>query len=223
MDVAATASQANTAAQTARTGLANDFNTFLTLLTAQLQYQDPLSPMETTDFMQQLAQFSSVEQSVQTNENLETLIGLSQDSSYSAAVAYLGKDVVLDTDTAGLKDGQAEWTYNVGGSAANTSLSVVNASGTIVYSTTGETTLGSHTFTWDGIGNYGQKYPDGEYALVVNATTSGEGNVSTSTTVKGRVNGVSTDNGDPAIVVSGANYSLSDILSIEEPAQTQDL
>lgn len=222
MDVSAVA-QSNSTANTARTKLADDFDTFLTLLTAQLQHQDPLSPMETTDFMQQLAQFTSVEQSVQTNENLETLIGLSQDNANSAAVSYLGKDVVLDTGTAGLKDGQAEWSYNIGSSAANTSLSVVDASGTIVYATTGETTTGSHTFTWDGIGSYGQQYPDGEYSLVVNATTASEGNVATSTAVKGRVTGVSTDDGNPAIVVSGAKYPLTNITSIEEPAQTQDL
>lgn len=208
-------------AQSASKGLAEDFDTFLTLLTAQLQNQDPLSPMETNEFMNQLVQFTGVEQSIQTNDNLENLISLTQDRATASAVAYIGKDVVLDSDTAGLKNGTAEWTYSLGGDAQTTSLSVVDAAGKIVHQSLGQTFIGKHTFSWDGKDQFGQQLPEGEYTLVVNAVNSADAEIPNTISIKGRVVGVANDGTEPTVSVAGRFYKLSDIVSIEEAANQQ--
>jgi len=215
-EITAPASQA----KAATTGLAEDFDTFLTLLTAQLQHQDPLSPMETNDFMDQLAQFTAVEQSIQTNENLENLIALTQDSATSAAVSYIGKDVVLNTETGGLNNGSAQWTYNLGASSEVTNLAILDSAGRIVHQEAGATSLGAHSFSWDGTNTFGQALPDGAYTLVVSAFTDGDTQVPSTVSVKGRVTGVTTDGQEPEITIGGVSYKLTDIVAIEDPAET---
>ena len=70
--------------------LANNLDNFLTILTTQLQYQDPLSPMETSEFTNQLVMFTGVEQQVQQNQNLEKLIALQSNNLAISAVTYIG-------------------------------------------------------------------------------------------------------------------------------------
>src|ERR1051326_9398368 len=101
MDVPSAPSAASTASQTAAsTGgsaadaqktLSSNFDTFLTLLTTQLKNQDPLQPMDSNQFTQQLVQFSQVEQQINSNKNLESLISLTKSQTTTAAVSYLGK------------------------------------------------------------------------------------------------------------------------------------
>jgi len=89
MDITAIASQQTQAASSsAFSSLTTNFDTFLTLLTTQLRNQDPLDPLDTEQFTQQLVQFAGVEQSIQTNSNLETLIAL-QSSTYRAGALDL--------------------------------------------------------------------------------------------------------------------------------------
>src|ERR1700754_3933826 len=86
-------------AATDRNTLASNYDTFLVLLTAQLQNQDPLAPMDSTQFTQQLVQFSQVEQQIRTNEQLEGLVGQYKASSAGAALSYLGREAILETDS----------------------------------------------------------------------------------------------------------------------------
>src|ERR1700742_4679470 len=93
-----TASSAATATATqdvASKQLAGNFDTFLTLLTTQLQNQDPMNPMDSNQFTQQLVEFSQVEQQIDTNDNLKSLISLGQSRSTADAVGYLGKAVTI--------------------------------------------------------------------------------------------------------------------------------
>src|ERR1700704_2126117 len=133
-----TATDANSAQQT----LAGNFNTFLTLLTSQLKNQDPLSPMDSTQFTQQLVQFSQVEQSINANQNLESLISLTKARASSDAVGFLGKTVTLTDGTAGLKSGQAQWGYSLASDSAATRLVIADSKGHTVYSGAGITTSG---------------------------------------------------------------------------------
>src|SRR5476649_2407617 len=95
MTVAPVAAAATAAASTAQKTLAGNFNTFLTLLTTQLQNQDPLSPMDSNQFTQQLVQFSQVEQQINTNDNLKSLITQGTNQTGAYAVSYLGKAVTI--------------------------------------------------------------------------------------------------------------------------------
>src|SRR6202162_6681273 len=87
--------------------LAGNFNTFLTLLTTQLQNQDPLSPLDTNQFTQQLVQFASVEQQINMNTSLSTLISLQQTAQATSALGFLGATVVVSGNFAQLVNGQA--------------------------------------------------------------------------------------------------------------------
>src|SRR5882757_5737115 len=99
------------AAQSATKQLSSNFDTFLTLLTTQLRNQDPLSPMDSNQFTQQLVQFSQVEQQINSNQNLESLISLTKSQTSSDAVSYLGKTLTMTDGTAALMDGKADWAY----------------------------------------------------------------------------------------------------------------
>src|SRR3954471_8445456 len=174
MDVsAATASTAATAASAAdnsKKQLTANFETFLTLLTTQLKNQDPLSPMDSNQFTQQLVQFSQVEQQISSNKNLESLISLTKSQSATSAVSYLGKTLTINDGTAALQNGSANWTYSLPNDAAITKLVVTDSRGRGVYATTGETSLGPHEFLWDGKDSSGTNVPPGKYKLSVIAT-----------------------------------------------------
>ena len=108
IDVTQTPSEA----ANSRTRLSDNYDTFLVLLTAQLQNQDPLAPMDSTQFTQQLVQFSQVEQQIRTNEQLEGLVGQYQAASAGAALSYLGKDAIIQANETYLAGGAANWAYS---------------------------------------------------------------------------------------------------------------
>src|SRR6201996_366755 len=112
--------------------LSGNFDTFLKLLTTQLQNQDPTSPMDTNQFTQQLVEYSQVEQQIDTNTNLQTLINQSSTQNASYATSYLGKNVTVSGGKGALIDGQASWTYNLGAAASSTLLTITNANGQTV-------------------------------------------------------------------------------------------
>src|SRR5262249_10208809 len=82
--------------------LAGNFDEFLKLLTTQLQHQDPLSPLDPNQFTQELVQFSSVEQQIQTNTSLSTLISLQQNAQVTSALGSRDPTVVIREPTAKL-------------------------------------------------------------------------------------------------------------------------
>ena len=93
--------------------IASNFTTFLQLLTTQLKNQNPLDPLDTNQFTQQLVQFAQVEQQMKSNDLLSGLVLLEKSSEATAALAYVGSTVVVDGSTAQLANGQAKWTLNV--------------------------------------------------------------------------------------------------------------
>src|SRR5690348_15659649 len=134
----------------AQATLADNFNTFLTLLTSQLQNQDPLSPMDSNQFTQQLVQYSGVEQQIRTNQTLEGLVTQYQAASAGAALSYLGKDAIIEADDTYLAGGAANWAYDLPETAKDITLNVKDSHGRVVYSTSGVKAQGEHLFTWDG-------------------------------------------------------------------------
>src|SRR5580704_8747422 len=131
---AATNAAASNSADSATQQLTGNMNTFLQLLTTQLQNQDPMNPMDSNAFTQQLVEFSQVEQQINTNSNLQTLISLQQGGSASNAVSYLGKTVTVSNGNASLMGGAATWKYGLGAQSTATTLTITNSSGQVVYS-----------------------------------------------------------------------------------------
>src|SRR6267142_1503474 len=92
--------------------LAGNFQTFLTLLTTQLKNQNPLDPLDTNQFTQQLVQFAQVEQQLKQNEQLGTIVSLEKNAQSTTALAFVGQTVAVDGSTARLTNGRATWTFN---------------------------------------------------------------------------------------------------------------
>src|SRR3954462_13752458 len=94
-------------------GIADNFQTFLTLLTTQLQNQNPLDPLDTNQFTQQLVQFAGVEQQLKTNDQLATMLSLQQTAQSTQALPLVGKTATGDGSTALLANGAATWNLGV--------------------------------------------------------------------------------------------------------------
>ena len=161
-----------TTAKSDNATLANNFQSFLTLLTTQLQNQNPLDPLDTNQFTQQLVQFAQVEQQLKQNEHLTSLISIQKTTQATQALNFVGAKVVVDGTTGALKNSFAEWTLRAPKDVSAT-VNVMNKSGQTVYTGTFDMVAGKHEFVWDGKGNDGIQWPDGEYKIQVVAKEQG--------------------------------------------------
>jgi flagellar basal-body rod modification protein FlgD len=202
-----------TASSTTLGNIAGNFDTFLTLLTTQLQHQDPLSPLDTNQFTQQLVQFASVEQQINMNTSLSTLISLQQTEQATAALSFIGTTVVVGGNTAQLANGQATWNYAVG-SPATATINVSNSSGQVVYSTTQAVQPGTQTFVWNGKNSVGSVMPAGAYTVSISATGANGQSVPVTTQVQGVVSGVNVSANPITLTVNGQSYPLSQITQV---------
>lgn len=217
MEIGAIATpESKTGSSAATSQLANNFETFLTLLTTQLQNQDPLSPMDTNQFTTQLAQFSSVEQSIATNRHLESLLSVLRDDQAASAVNYLGKTVAIDGNDAPLTGGFAEWGYALAGPAASTTISVFNDDGEKVFTAPGETAADSHDFVWNGVDGNNVPQPDGIYSIVVEARSADGNPVTVTTALSGQVSAIEAVDGVQMLVVGGKLIPIGEIIAVRE-------
>lgn len=195
--------------------IAGNFNQFLGLLTTQLQHQDPLSPMDTNQFTQQLVQFASVEQQINMNTNLQTLVTLQQTAQDTQALAFVGQTVTVNGATEALANGAAQWTFNPA-SPANATFTITNSSGQTVYSATSSVQPGSQPFTWNGVGNNGQQNPAGNYTLSITAAGTNGQSVAVPTTVTGVVDSVDVSKNPPLLSVGGQTYAVSQLVNVTQ-------
>lgn len=208
--------QTGTSSQVASKNLSADMNTFLTLLTTQLKYQDPLDPMDTAEFTNQLVQYSSVEQAIQTNSKLETLLSLNIANLGAQAVSYMGKVAQVLGDVMPLEGGKAKATYTLDKNVSSAVITVKDMNGKVVYSEQGKITSGTHEFTWDGKDSDGNQLEDGAYQIVVSTKVpTGETSATVTTTVFGRVTGVASDSNGVYVGLGDAvTANLGDILTV---------
>jgi flagellar basal-body rod modification protein FlgD len=205
-----------TLGSTANTTLAGNFQTFLTLLTTQLQNQNPLDPLDTNQFTSQLVQFASVEQELKTNDQLTTLVSLQQTAQSTQALTFVGKTAVVDGSTAALTNSSATWDLSVP-TNANVGVSITNSSGQTVYSNSYAVTAGNNqAFNWDGKGNDGTQWPDGQYKLTATAADSAGNTVAVSTQIQGVVNSVDLTQSPPLLSINGQTYTINQIKSISQ-------
>jgi flagellar basal-body rod modification protein FlgD len=211
---ASTSANSSDPTASATTGLTQNFNTFLTLLTTQLQNQDPLSPLDTNQFTQQLVSFSQVEQQINTNSNLQQLIALQGAGESISALPLVGQNIEYNSATAPLSDGQANFVYDLPSTTASTALTVVNANGNVVYTQPGDTDAGTHVFNWNGQTNTGVQLPDGNYTLQIQAVGAGGSQVTPSIASVGMVQAVGVENGAATFTVNGMSIPLSELVTV---------
>ena len=194
--------------------LSSNFSTFLTLLTTQLKNQDPTSPMDSNEFTQQLVMYSQVEQQIDSNDNLKTLIAQGASNAASMTTGYLGKKVSVTNGLASLSNGSATWTYDLKTMAATTQLSITDSTGRTVYTGTGDTAAGNNTFTWDGKDINGNQLPDGAYKLTVTAADSAGNTVTSSVASAGTVTQIDMTGATPQLIVGNMEIGLGDIAAV---------
>lgn len=207
-------SQANT--QASSSALATDFSQFLTLLTVQLQNQDPLSPMETNEFTNQLVAFTGVEQQINTNQKLDDLVALNLGSSFSQAQNYVGKSISYVSSEFSYTGEPSAIRYSLPQNAAYSSIKVLNEAGAVVYETDGGKTAGAHEFTWYGETTAGGAAAPGTYEIVVDALDENDKAINATSVVTGRVNGVETQNGSIYLIVGDRAVSVANVLNTSE-------
>jgi flagellar basal-body rod modification protein FlgD len=210
------ASTAQAAGDVGSQQLAGNFNTFLTLLTTQLQNQDPLSPLDTNQFTQQLVEFASVEQQVNMNSNLQTLISMQQTSASLQALQLVGANVTINSNTATLSKATgspATWGFS-SPSPATGAVTITSSTGQVAFTGTMPLSAGNQTYTWNGQGNNGVTWPDGNYTLSINATGASGQPVTVSTQVQGTISSVNVSQNPLQVTVGGQNYPISAIQSI---------
>lgn len=198
------AAQTSTTTSDARAKLSSNFDTFLSLLTAQLSNQDPLNPVDSAQFTQQLVQYSQVEQQIATNDKLETLLSQSQSAGTASAVSFIGKTAVFSSDVARLADGKARWTYDVTGATGDVRLSVRDATGREVYSKSVAAGAGATSFEWNGKDASGRDLPAGSYRLVVAAADAKGAAVSAKISVEEPITGIDFAAAGAATVMTAA-------------------
>jgi flagellar basal-body rod modification protein FlgD len=183
-------------------------------LTTQLQNQNPLDPLDTNQFTQQLVQFASVEQQLKTNDQLTTLVSLQQTAQSTQALGFVGKTAVVDGSTAALANGAATWNLGVP-TSSNVSISITNSTGQTVFSGNYAVNAGENqVFGWDGKGNDGTQWPDGQYKLIATATDTVGNSVAVSTQIQGVVNSVDLTQTPPLLSINGQTYTVNQIKRI---------
>jgi flagellar basal-body rod modification protein FlgD len=206
--VASTTTSTDTTSTTP--GIADNFQTFLTLLTTQLQNQNPLDPLDTNQFTQQLVQFAGVEQQLKANDQLKSLVALQKTSASTEALIYVGQTVAVDGSTAKF-DTSATWNLSAAKDTTTSTVNITNAAGATVYTGNFALKQGDFSFVWDGKGNDGTQYPAGSYTISATGKDSTGQTVAISTEVQGVVDSVDLTASPPLLSIQGSNYTTDKI------------
>ncbi len=191
---------------------------FLTLFVAQLRHQDPLNPLDSSEFTAQLAQYSSLEQLLKVNENLESLKASQEQDFRLQALDFLGKEIIANGDMLFLEPNQmSEGGFSLTDKADCTAL-IVDSDGYPIKSIPlGVLEAGQHNFQWDGLDEAGNKMDPGIYSFEVTAMT-GDGTIQPVTTqITGKVTGVNLETGSPILFLGDLPLHLSQVLEITAP------
>jgi flagellar basal-body rod modification protein FlgD len=206
-----------TGAAAASAQLAGTYDSFLKLLTTQLKHQNPLDPLDSNQFVQQLVGFAGVEQQIASNANLEKLISLQNNGVETTALGYIGKTVEATGDTASLgADGTAQYTYTLPKTAALATVGIVDGLGRVVYSAPASIAQGEHGFTWDGKDANGNSLPPGDYRIRVAAVDATGASITATTSIIGRVTAVEPGDGGPTLVLGATRVPAASVTAVRE-------
>lgn len=201
--------------------LNGDYTSFLTLLTAQLKNQDPLSPMDATQFTQQLVQFSAVEQQINGNKKLDQLIGLQSTANAYGAVGFVGTTIAADSADVPLQDGKAKFDYAIEKSGGTATLKILNSAGNVVMLKQVDSAVGNHPVEWDGTDYFGNQLPDGKYTVAVSYQDPATGKAFDATiTSYGKVDQAVIADGEVFLKMGDVTVPLGDVLRISKPTET---
>jgi len=195
--------------------IANNYTSFLQLLTTQLQNQDPLSPMDTDQFTQQITEMTGVQQQLLSNQLLQTLVNQSQ-GGVTSAVGLIGKTATGSGSQAMLENNNATFSYTLPSNAAKVTGTVTDSTGTVIWSgQLSGTGAGAQSFTWNGENSSGVEQTNGNlYNLTLSATNSVGQAITPTTTVTGTVSAVQQTNGQTMVTIGSSQVPLSSVTGV---------
>jgi flagellar basal-body rod modification protein FlgD len=192
-----------------------DFNMFLKLLTTQMQNQDPLKPMDSTEYTQQLAQFSQVEQTIQQTDTLKGILSHLTGQDLMQASAMIGQEAAFATAASGLDGGTpAQWGYAADRQAESLVATIRNAAGNVVVTRSLDPAATSGRFAWDGTQDDGTHATNGTYTLSIAATDTAGASVPTTITSIGTIHDVSAKAGTVMAGVAGAQLPITSLIGL---------
>lgn len=226
-----TVSTTNTASQAASTNTSStlasgkntsaEFNLFLKLLTTQAKNQDPLNPTDATQYTQQLAQFSQVEQSLQQTGTLKDILSRFSTQDLSSASNLIGREATFDSDTVGMTSkSPARWSYSNSGMTGPLTATIKDANGKTVSTQTIDDNGGTGQVTWTGTKSDGTQASDGAYTLSVTGKDSGGTTVSATINAIGTVGDVQSKNNVVTVGINGAQLPLSSLIRLTSAASS---
>jgi flagellar basal-body rod modification protein FlgD len=209
------AASSSTSSSSSSSSYSSDYNTFLTILTTELKNQDPTSPLDTTQFTNQLVQFSNLEQSMSANSKLQSLVDSTKTGQTTAALGYLGHTVTALGNSLAL-DGSSGGNiqYTLAGTAGQVTVSIVNAAGQTIGQVSGTTTAGSNVLAFDGKDAQGNYLPAGTYTYTVQAVDTGGNAVTSTPYISGTVTGIDTASGSTTLHLGSISVDASKVISV---------
>ncbi len=212
------ASNSNTSGVTPSKDSALGKDDFLNLLVAQLQNQDPLNPTDSTEFTSQLAQFSSLEQLTNVNENLEYLQMYQSSINNAQAVSFIGKNIYASGDSIQLENGENEEIhFELSENSSSVFINIYDEAGNLVkYIENGPLGEGKQSVEWDGTDNNGNALPEGIYKFEVMAVDANSDEVQTATYISDTVTGVTFKNGVTYLLAGEMQIPIGDVIEVAE-------
>jgi flagellar basal-body rod modification protein FlgD len=200
----------------AKSSIAGNFDAFLTLLTTQLKNQNPLEPLNTNDFTQQLVQFASVEQQIKSNDTLNALLTSAKTSTISNAAAFVGSRITADGSSSPRDATGASWLLNFPRAASEAVITIKDESGNVVATDRKSFEPGAQIYKWDGRNSAGLPAPDGNYKISVSARDTTGQNMSVSTEISGIVDGVDLSGAAPVLLMGNNRIPIDGVKSMRK-------
>ncbi len=200
-----------------------DKDGFLQLLIEQMKNQDPMNPMDSTEYTAQLAQFTTLEemqnQTSVLEESLQADYILSQAINNTLAGSLVGTDVKAYSDTLVVSDGEgSDISFELNDIAEDVEITILDSDGNELRSIDlGKTLSGEHTIEWDGEDNKGNSLADGEYTVEVTATDSAGKETQATTYIIGTIDAVRYDANGAMLVVDGVKVYFGNVLELRNP------
>jgi flagellar basal-body rod modification protein FlgD len=188
---------------------------FMKLLVTQLQNQDPLEPMDSSEFIAQLAQFSSLEQLQNINDKLDDLT-----SQLSDAANLIDHEVEALGTIVKVEDGVSDKIYfDLASEATAVFASISNSDGVYVRTMqVGPLSAGRQTLAWDGTDDNGNAVPDGKYTVDIQAVDTNGDIVESTSLIKGKVTGATFEDGKTYLLIGDIEIPLGSVIKINQVA-----
>lgn len=194
-----------------------DKDAFLKLLVAQISNQDPLAPQETDQYMQQITQFSTLEQMMNLNEGVENLALGQLSNNSQEALRFVGRQVVARGDELTLDaDATVPIRYRVDPEAETVSLTLYDDTGEAIKHVEIPADRGGGSYTWDGTDDDGRPLAAGRYRVSIEAVDADGNPLAADTWLSGQVSGVRFDNGYPELLIGDRRLRMSDVIEVNQ-------